>query len=89
MTTLSEMIDRLNTLRAKSCLIEALKNTISDETFEKETGASGEAIDDLLIDIDSALLAPVLEEIEMLEGMEIQNGKVEKESPKKRKRKSG
>jgi hypothetical protein len=82
MSTLKEMIDRLNTLRTKSCLIESLKGMISDEDFERRTGASLEAIDGLLVDIDSALLAPVMEEIVMLEEMEIQHGKVEEKSVK-------
>jgi hypothetical protein len=56
---------------------------ISDEEFERKTGASMDALDDLLVDIDSALLAPVMEEIVMLEGMEIQHGKVEEKTTKK------
>ena len=86
MTTLREMIDRLGVLRTKSSLIELLKEVIIDEDFEKRTCASPEAIDDLLVDVDSKLLAPVMEEIEVLEGMEVQSGQVEKEPAKKGRR---
>lgn len=84
MSTLKQMMERIETLRSKRELIDAMKEWLG-KNFTGSTGVGGkviptEVVDELLVDIDCVLVAPTNEEIESLESMEIQNGKATKRS---------
>jgi len=79
MSTLKQIMERIETLRAKRELIDAVKEWVN-KSFTGNTSISGrvitaEIIDEMLVDIDSALTAAVDEELMTLESMEVQNGK--------------
>jgi len=93
MSTIRQLMERVETLRMKRDLLDAIKGWLN-KNFTGNTGVGGriipaEVIDEILVDIDVTLLAAVNEEIESLETTEVQNGKSTKGSTKRPKPKKG
>jgi len=90
--TIKQAMERIDQLQMKKDMIDAIQDWLR-KNFTGETGVRGrtipaDVIDELLVDIDVALVAPTNDEIEQLEKMEVEGGKAKQRKDPKPKAKA-